>query len=85
VRTTWTKIMATCLKRPTGAELPTEPILPPDATPGQRRRFYRDLVIYIASRHGISQRKLALAFDLEHSRIGAIIKDFGALCGQSNP
>ncbi len=77
--------MATRMKRPNGvdlAPLPTPPPLPPNASPGRRWRFHRDLVIYISSRTGVSQRVLADVFDLPRSRIAAIVKDFGGLCGQ---
>jgi hypothetical protein len=81
---TWMTNMATRIKRPTSAELlplPTPPPLPPNASLGRRWRFRRDLVIYISSRNGVSQRLLADVFDLPRSRVAAIIKDFGALCG----
>lgn len=47
-----------------------------ECTAGQRWRFRRDLVIYIASQNGASQRLLGDVFDLPHSRIAAIIKKF---------
>ncbi len=50
--------------------------LPPNASPGKRWRFRRDLVIYIAHRNGVSQRLLADVFDLPRSWIAAIIKGF---------
>ena len=55
--------------------LPT-PVLPENASIGRRWKFRRNLVIYIASRNGASQRLLADVFDLPHSRIAAIIKEF---------
>jgi len=79
--------MATRMKRPSGADLgslPTPPPLPPNASIGRRWRFRRDLVIYISSRNGVSQRVLADVFDLPRSRIAAIIKDFGGLCVRSD-
>jgi hypothetical protein len=78
--------MATRMKRPIGvdtAPLPTPPPLPPNASIGRRWRFRRDMVIYISSQSGVSQRMLAEVFDLPRSRIAAIIKDFGGLCGQN--
>ena len=42
---------------------------------GRRWRLRRNLVIYIASQQGVSQRMLADVFDLPHSRIAAIIKE----------
>lgn len=50
--------------------------LPENATVGRRWKFRRNLVIFIASRNGVSQRLLADVFDLPHSRIAAIIKEF---------
>ena len=44
-------------------------------TTGQRWKFRRNLVIYIANQHGASQRMLADVFDLPHSRIAAILKE----------
>jgi hypothetical protein len=37
-------------------------------------RFQRDMVIYLAHSHGISQRILANVFDLPQSRISAIVR-----------
>jgi hypothetical protein len=55
------------------ASLPT---LAENATVGRRWKFRRNLVIFIASQNGASQRLLADVFDLPHSRIAAIIKEF---------
>ena len=52
--------------------------LPENASVGRRWKFRRNLVIYIASQNGASQRLLADVFDLPHSRIAAIIKEFRA-------
>jgi hypothetical protein len=52
------------------------PPLPPDATPLKRWRFRRNLVIYLAHRHGLSQRLLADVFDLPRSRVWAIVQEF---------
>jgi hypothetical protein len=52
------------------------PALPENASVGRRWKFRRNLVIYIASQNGASQRLLADVFDLPHSRIAAIIKEF---------
>jgi hypothetical protein len=52
------------------------PALPEDASVGRRWKFRRNLVIYIANRNGASQRLLADVFDLPHSRIAAIVKEF---------
>jgi hypothetical protein len=51
-------------------------MLPENASVGRRWRFRRNLVILIASRNGASQRLLADVFDLPHSQIAAIIKEF---------
>jgi hypothetical protein len=58
-----------------GADLapPAPPPLPPDASAGRRRRFRRNLVIYVAHRSGFSQRALADVFGLPRSRIAEII------------
>ncbi|MEO6808396.1 MAG: hypothetical protein ABI353_04720 [Isosphaeraceae bacterium] len=59
------------------ASLPRMPPLAPDASPGKRWRFRRNLVIYLAHRrNGLSQRFLADVFDLPRSRIGDIIREF---------
>ncbi len=52
------------------------PTLPENASVGRRWKFRRNLVIVIASQNGVSQRLLADVFDLPHSRIAAIIKEF---------
>ena len=52
------------------------PILPENASVGRRWKLRRNLVIYIASQNGVSQRMLGDVFDLPHSRISAIIKEF---------
>ncbi len=52
------------------------PTLPENATVGRRWKFRRNLVIFIASQNGASQRLLADVFDLPHSRIAAIVKEF---------
>ncbi len=75
--------MASRIARRDELGLPKEPPLPADASAGKRWRFRRDLVIYVASRNGLSQRHLADVFDLPRSRIAAIIKDFAALCGHT--
>ena len=49
--------------------------LPTNASVGRRWKFRRNLVIYIASQNGVSQRMLADVFDLPHSRIAAIIRE----------
>lgn len=46
---------------------------------GQKWRFRRNLVIYLAWKAGVSQRTLADVFLLAHSRIGAILDDVKAL------
>ena len=48
---------------------------------GRRWKLRRNLVIYIASQHGASQRLLADVFDLPHSRIAAILKELRAQYG----
>jgi hypothetical protein len=50
--------------------------LPTNASVGRRWKLRRNLVIYIASQHGASRRLLGDVFDLPHSRISAIIKEF---------
>ena len=50
--------------------------LPANATAGRRWKFKRNLVIYTAHRAGLSQRWLAEVFDLPHSRVTAIVKEF---------
>lgn len=52
------------------------------ASVGQRWKFRRNLVIYIANQHGVSQRMLADVFDLPHSRIAAILKELRVKYGQ---
>ena len=52
------------------------PDLPANASVGRRWKFRRNLVIVIASRNGASHRLLADVFDLPHSRIAAIIKEY---------
>jgi hypothetical protein len=47
-------------------------------SPGQRWKDKRNLIIAIASRQGASQRLLGDVFDLPHSRISAILKEFWA-------
>jgi hypothetical protein len=49
---------------------------PPNASVGKRWRFWRNVVIYVAHRNRVSQRKLADVFDLPRSRISAIIREF---------
>jgi hypothetical protein len=56
--------------------LPKTSTLPENASVGRRWKFRRNLVIFIASRNGVSQRLLADVFDLPHSRIAAILKEF---------
>ena len=53
------------------------------STVGQRWKLRRNLVIYIASQHGASQRLLADVFDLPHSRIAAILKELRQQYGPS--
>ncbi len=52
------------------------PPLSPNASPGKRWRFRRNLVIFVAHRQGLSQRLLAEVFDLPRSRIAEIIAEF---------
>lgn len=54
--------------------------IPQVSSAGQRWRFRRNLVIFGASQIGFSQRVLADVFDLPHSRIASIIKEFRAIC-----
>jgi hypothetical protein len=70
--------MPKLLQRPNDLDqsaLPAPPPLPPNASAGKRWRFRRNLVIYVAHRHGLSQRLLADVFDLPRSRIAAIIQE----------
>lgn len=48
---------------------------PPDACAAKKWRFRRNMVIYVAYSHGISQRELADVFDLPQSRISAIVRE----------
>jgi len=64
------RLMGRALEPPRSA-----PAGPSPLSPSKRWRFRRNLVIYIASQHGASQRLLADVFDLPHSRIGAIVKE----------
>jgi hypothetical protein len=69
--------MAKISRRPLLDDEPTlpSPSSPPaNFTPGQRWRFRRNLVIYVAHRQGFSQVVLADVFDLPRSRIAEIIK-----------
>lgn len=72
--------MASIARPSATADVPSLPRLaplPPDASPGRRWRFRRDLVIYLAHRrNGLSQRFLADVFDLPRSRISAIVRHF---------
>jgi hypothetical protein len=70
--------MANLGRRPNlddGSSLRTLPTLSPNATPGQRWRFRRNLVIFVAHREGFSKKMLADVFDLPRSRIAEIIKE----------
>jgi hypothetical protein len=53
-----------------------KPPLTENASVGRLWRFRRNLVIFIASRNGASQRLLADVFDLPRSQIATIIKEF---------
>lgn len=55
--------------------LPRVPPLGPRATAGQRWRYRRNLVIYVAYRNGVSQRLLADVFDIPRSHISTILKN----------
>ena len=57
-------------------EQPRLPVLPPNASVSKRWKFRRNAVIFVAHRHGFSQRVLADVFDLPRSRIASIIKEF---------
>lgn len=52
------------------------PKVPEFPTPGKEWRWKRNLIICLAAHHGSSHRLLAEVFDLPHSRIAAIIKEF---------
>jgi hypothetical protein len=58
-----------------GRSIPSGMPLPPNASRGQRRRFRRNLVIYVAHRYGFSQRVLAEIFNLTRSRIHDILEE----------
>jgi hypothetical protein len=61
---------------------------PPDAGVTKRWRFRRNVVIFIAHAHGVSQRDLADVFDLPQSRISAIVREIARALGpdrQTNP
>jgi hypothetical protein len=66
----------TTLPRGAGRQPPKPPPVPPDASPGKRWRFRRNLVICVAYRSGLSQRFLADVFDLPRSRIAEIVREF---------
>ena len=50
-------------------------------TPGQRRKAFRNQLILVGSLAGFSQRELATAFSLPHSRICAILSEMKAKAG----
>ena len=50
--------------------------LPPNAGVRKQWRFRRNVVIYVAHRGGISQRRLADVFDLPRATIATILKEF---------
>ena len=56
---------------------------PADAGAAKRWRFGRDVVIFVAHVHGISQRELADVFDLPQSRISAIVRGIVERMGRS--
>ncbi len=66
----------TISRHPDDASAPAVPSVPPQASAGQRWRWRRNLVIYLAYRQGLSQRFLADVFDLPRSRISEIVRDF---------
>lgn len=51
---------------------------------GRAWKFRRNLVISIAHKHGVAQRVLADVFDLPHSRIAAIVKEFRVKYGSES-
>jgi hypothetical protein len=51
----------------------------PPSTPLQRWRRKRDLLIYVGSLNGFSQRDLADVFDLPQSRVSRIVRNVAAL------
>jgi hypothetical protein len=59
--------------------MPRTPPIRPDATPGQRWRFRRNLVMYAAHRAGFSQRMLADVFDLPRSHVHEILGHMDAI------
>ena len=74
-------IMAKTIPQSTSVDtpgLPSLPPLPPNASVGKRWRFRRNLVIFVAHRHGLSQRLLADVFDLPRSTVSSVIKEFAA-------
>lgn len=56
-----------------------------ELTSGRAWKFRRNLVIVIAYNAGVSQRVLADVFDLPHSRIAAIVKEFRGRFGDRRP
>lgn len=62
----------------------SDKLLPENASVGRRWRFRRNLVITLAAKNGASHRLLADVFDLPHSRIAAIVKEFREKYEQAN-
>jgi hypothetical protein len=60
---------------PTNSRAVTPPA-PLNGSLGQRWRFHRDIVIYVAARAGLTHRHLSEVFDLPRSRISRILEDF---------
>ena len=52
-------------------------------TPGQERRYLRNIAICLAVKAGMTHRRAALAFDLPASRISAIVKEFAGKAKQT--
>lgn len=51
-------------------------------TPGQRKRFIRNQIIFAATLAGFSRRNIGLALGLPHSRISAIVDEMRARTGR---
>jgi hypothetical protein len=61
------------------------PPIPVDATPLQRWRFRRNLVIYFLHKQGLTQRFIGDVFDMPHSTIGLVIREMAVFeASQSN-
>lgn len=67
------RVTDSSIRRPSSAAAPI--LLPSTLTPGQQKRFHRDLMIQLAASRGFSQQIISEIFGINYTRMREILQE----------